>query len=183
MPSVASALLGGQRSHTAVDTHLDTAAKARGSAAWQRESRVRGPSDRRVTGRRGRWPYFGAPQRRLVFAGFGIWIGLALPWFISRPLGVSRHASPIAASWVLWAGLMVLAGAVARWRLLALVSALTGGGTAFVLGFWQMLVILQRCGFDVHLRCFPGPGLFVVQALAALGLFQGYRLLRGMRTG
>lgn len=109
----------------------------------------------------------------------GIWIGTALPWFVFRPLGVTRYASAMAASWVLWAGLMMLAGAVARWRLLALVSAVAGGGTGFVLGFWQMLVILQRCGFDVHLRCFPGPGLFVVQALAAVGLYQGYKLARG----
>jgi hypothetical protein len=136
-------------------------------------------SSTRTPTQRPRWPYFGAPQRRLVFAGFGIWVGTALPWFVFRPLGLTRYASPVAASWVLWAGLMVLAGAVVRWRLLALVSAVAGAGTAFVLAFWQMLVILQRCGFDVHLRCFPGPGLFVVQALAAVGLYQGYKLVRG----
>ena len=133
--------------------------------------------------KRPRWPYFGAPQKRLVFAGFGIWIGLALPWFIFRPLGISRYASPLAASWVLWAGLMVLAGAVARWHLLALLSALAGGGTAFFFGFWQMLVILQRCGFDFQLQCFPGPGVFIVQATAMVVLYQAYLLFQTMRSG
>jgi hypothetical protein len=119
----------------------------------------------------------------MVFAGFGIWLGTALPWFIFRPLGLSRHAAPLAASWVLWAGLMVLAGAVARWRVLAIFSAVAGGATAFAVAFWQMAVILQRCGFDVHLQCLPGPGLFVVQALAVLAAVQGYRLGRISRTG
>ena len=132
---------------------------------------------------RPRWPYFGPPQKRLVFAGFGIWIGIALPWFIFRPLGITRYASPLAASWILWAGLMAMAGAMARWRTLALISAVMGGGTALFFGFWQMLVILQRCGFDVQLECFPGPGLFVVQAAAAVVLFQGWRLFQGMRSG
>ena len=73
-------------------------------------------SSTRTPTQRPRWPYFGAPQRRLVFAGFGIWVGTALPWFVFRPLGLTRYASPMAASWVLWAGLMALAGAVVRWR-------------------------------------------------------------------
>lgn len=133
-------------------------------------------SSRFASTERPRWPYFGTPQRRLLVAGFGVWIGTALPWFLFRPLGVSRHASPVAASWVLWAGLMLLAGAVARWRLLALVSALAGGTTAFGLASWQLLVILQRCGIDIHLQCVPGPGLFIVQGLAVLGLLQGHRL-------
>lgn len=131
---------------------------------------------------RPKWPYFGAPQKRLVLAGFGIWVGTALPWFIFRPLGITRHASPLAASWVLWAGLMVLAGAVARWRLLALVSALVGGGTALTLAFWQMLLIFQRCGFDTQLECVPGPGVFLVQSTAAVGLFQSYLLFQMMRS-
>ena len=52
-----------------------------------------------------------------------------------------------------------------------------------MVGFWQMIVILQTCGFDLQLQCFPGPGVFVVQAAATLGLFQGYRLFRAMRSG
>jgi hypothetical protein len=132
---------------------------------------------------RPRWPYFGPPQKRLVFAGFGIWIGLALPWFVFRPLGITRYASPLAASWVLWAGLMAMAGAMARWRLVALISALLGGGTALYIGFWQMLLILQRCGLDVRLQCFPGPGVLLVQAVAAVVLFQAWQLFQGLRSG
>jgi hypothetical protein len=132
---------------------------------------------------RPRWPYFGPPQKRLVFAGFGIWIGLALPWFVFRPLGITRYASPLAASWVLWAGLMAMAGAMARWRLLALISALLGGGTALYIGSWQMLLILQRCGLDVRLQCFPGPGVLLVQAVAAVVLFQAWQLFQGLRSG
>jgi hypothetical protein len=132
---------------------------------------------------RPRWPYFGPPQKRLVFAGFAIWIGLALPWFIFRPLGIARYASPLAASWILWAGLMAMAGAMARWRLLALISALLGGGTALYIGFWQMLLILRRCGFDLQLQCFPGPGVLIVQATAVVVLFQCWRLFQDGRAG
>jgi len=136
-----------------------------------------------TSGKRARWPYFGPPQKRLVFAGFAIWIGTALPWFVFRPLGITRYASPLAASWILWAGLMAMAGAMARWRLVALISALLGGGTALYIGFWQMLLILQRCGFDARLQCFPGPGVFVIQATAAVVLFQAWRLYQGLRSG
>lgn len=132
---------------------------------------------------RPRWPYFGPPQKRLVFAGFGIWIGLALPWFIFRPLGISRYASPLAASWVLWAGLMAMAGAMVRWRLLALVSAVLGGVTALYIGVWQTALIVQRCGFDLQLQCFPGPGVILVQATALVVLFQAWRLFQGARPG
>ena len=53
-----------------------------------------------------RWPYFGRPQKTLVFAGLATWAGVALPWFFFRPLNITRYASPLAASWLLWAGLM-----------------------------------------------------------------------------
>ncbi len=139
-------------------------------------------SKRSPSAERPRWPYFGPPQKRLLFAGFGIWIGTALPWFVFRPLGVTRYASPLAASWILWAGLMALAGAMARWRMVALVSAVMGGGTALYIGLWQMVLILQRCGFDTRLRCFPGPGVVVVQAAAAVVLFQAWRLFQGLRS-
>jgi hypothetical protein len=134
-------------------------------------------------GERPRWPYFGPPQKRLVFAGFAIWIGLALPWFIFRPLGISRYASPLAASWVLWAGLMAMAGAMARWRLVALISGLLGGATAMYMGVWQTLLILRRCGLDLQFQCFPGPGVFIVQLAAGVVLFQAWRLFQGLRTG
>lgn len=130
-----------------------------------------------------RWPYFGKPQKVMVFAGFGMWIGVALPWFVLRELNITRFASPLAASWVLWAGLMAFAGAVARWRLLAVVSAVAGGGTAFVISFWQLLIIFQRCGFDVRMRCFPGPGVFAIVATSMVVLVQGYRVFMAARTG
>jgi hypothetical protein len=140
-------------------------------------------TERPEAARKPRWPYFGAPQKRLVLAGFGIWIGTALPWFIFRPLDVTRHASPLAASWVLWAGLMVIAGAVARWKVLALLSALAGGATAFTLAVWQMLTVFDACGgVDFGLNCVPGPGVFVVQGTAAVAIFQGWLLLRMVRS-
>lgn len=139
-------------------------------------------SKRPVPAHKPRWPYFGVPQKRLLFAGFGIWIGTALPWFIFRPLGITRYASPLAASWLLWAGLMALAGAVARWRFLALVSAALGGGTALILSGWQMLIILDRCGVDVRLECVPGPGLFLIIATAIVVLVQGWRLFQATRA-
>lgn len=141
-------------------------------------------TERPESAKKPRWPYFGPPQKRLVLAGFGIWIGTALPWFIFRPLDVTRHASPLAASWVLWGGLMVIAGAVARWKLLALLSALAGGATAFTLSSWQMLNIVEVCGgVDFSLNCVPGPGIFFVQGTAAVALFQAWLLLRTARAG
>ena len=140
-------------------------------------------SKRPVPAQKPRWPYFGLTQKRLLFAGFGIWIGTALPWLILRPLGITRYASPLAASWLLWAGLMALAAAVARWRIVALVSALLGGGTALVLSGWQLLLILDRCGIDLRFDCVPGPGLFLVIVAAVVVLVQGRRLVQMMRAG
>lgn len=141
-------------------------------------------TERPVTAEKPRWPYFGAPQKRMVLAGFGIWIGTALPWFIFRPLGITRHASPLAASWVLWAGLMVMAGAVARWKVLAIVSAVLGGVTAFTFASWQMAQILNACGgIDTNLNCVPGPGVFIVQGTAGVALFQAWRLRQTARPG
>jgi len=139
-------------------------------------------SKRPVPTQKRRWPYFGVAQKRLLFAGFGIWVGTGLPWFIFRPLGLTRYASPLAASWLLWAGLMALAGAVARWRILALASAVLGGGTALVLSGWQLLVILDRCGIDLRLECVPGPGLFLILAAAVVVLRQSWRLVQMMRA-
>jgi hypothetical protein len=125
-----------------------------------------------------RWPYFGKPQKLILFAGFGIWLGLGLPWFVFRPLGVTRYASPMAATWVLWAGLMTLAGAIARWRFLAVLSGVAGAVTAFVMAFWQMLRVFDACGIDFKLECFPGPGVFAVEAAAILALYQSYKIFR-----
>lgn len=127
-----------------------------------------------------RWPYFGAAQKRLLFCGFVIWIATALPWLIIRPLGISRHASPLAASWLLWAGLMSMAGAMARWRMLALTSAVLAGGTAIVLAGWQTLDVLDRCQLRhaVALRCVPGPGLFILLVASVFVLFQAWRIFQ-----
>lgn len=126
----------------------------------------------------GRWPYLGPPQKRMLVAALAVWGGVGLPWFVFRPLGITRYASPLAASWVLWAGLMAIAGAVVRWKLVAVFSAVAGAATALSIGFWQTLVILDNCGFRFQLQCFPGPGVFVVQAAAGFALYQAYRMFR-----
>lgn len=123
-----------------------------------------------------RWPYFGQPQRVLIFCGLAMFFGSILPWVIIRPFNFS--ASALARAWTLWAGLMAMAGGVARWRPLVLTSAVGAGGVAGYLAFWQGLRIFQDCAVRhiVRFRCVPGPGLLIVLAAGLVALWQAWRL-------
>lgn len=101
------------------------------------------------------WPYLGPLQKRLLLAGIAIWIGCALPWAVV--VGKALWGAPMAVSWVLWAGLVVVSGAVVRWRAVAILSALGGGGVAVFFAVWQTMHVFTNCGFTIH--CVPGPGL------------------------
>jgi hypothetical protein len=118
------------------------------------------------------WPYF-APQLFLLFAAIAIFVGAFLPWALV--LGQSLRGSPLAVSWVLWGGLMTLAAAIVPWRLLFVVSTLTGGGTAAGVAAWQTIRILDRC--PLSLDCLPGPGLGLVLGGGVAGLYLGARFL------
>lgn len=100
------------------------------------------------------WPYF-PPQFFLLFAAIAVFVGSFLPWALV--LGQSLRGAPLAVSWTLWAGLMMLAGTFVRWRLLFLLSGGGGGGVAVGIGLWQTARIFERCSFS--LDCLPGPGL------------------------
>lgn len=134
----------------------------------------------RAPGARPRWPYFGPAQKLLVGCGFAIWIGVALPWVILPPVDIYLRVSPLTVSWLLWAGLMTLAGGIAPWRPAALASAVGGGGTAVYLAMWQTQRLLQRCGLSslASLDCLPGPGLLLAFGAGALALWQAWRILR-----
>jgi hypothetical protein len=122
----------------------------------------------------GRWPYFGRPQKRLLVAGIAMWIGALLPWVMI--LGQSLRAAPLALSWALWAGLMTLAGASVRWRNIATLSAVLGGGGAIYLTTWQATTLFKAC---LSTQCLPGPGLVLLLAAGVFALIQALGLFRG----
>ena len=123
-----------------------------------------------------RWPYFGKAQKRLLVSGVVMWIGAILPWVLL--LGHSLRAAPLAVSWALWAGLMTLAGASVRWRNLATLSAVLGGGGAVYLTMWQATT-LRVC---LSSQCLPGPGLVLLFAAGVFALVQALVLFRGRST-
>jgi hypothetical protein len=130
---------------------------------------------------RARWPYFGRAQRRLLGCALAIWLASALPWVVIPPIGFWGRASALSVAWMLWGGLMTLAAAIAPFRVVAVVSALTGGATAVYLAGWQALRLMRLCdGGDIAaLRCFPGPGLFIALAAGVLAMWQGRRAATG----
>ena len=130
---------------------------------------------KRAREERRRWPYHGAPQRALLFAAAGVFLGAALPWALI--LGRWLWASPLAISWVLWAGLMTIVAAWVPWRPVVVLSALVGGGTAVGFAVWQTARIFDAC--PLSLECLPGPGVGVLLAAGAAALYQAVQLLRG----
>lgn len=106
-----------------------------------------------------------------------MWVGAFLPWLLI--LGQSLRASPLAASWALWAGLMTIAAASVRWRTIATLSAALGGGGAVYLAGWQATKLLTVC---VSLQCLPGPGVLVLFAAGVFALVQAVRLFRDRPT-
>jgi hypothetical protein len=133
---------------------------------------ARGKGESRAEKRR-RWPYLPG-QEILLAAGIGIIAGTALPW--AFVLDRFLWGSPLAIMWAFWAGLMTLAGSAVRWRPLALVSALAGGGAAVAFAVWQTARILDRC--PLSLDCVPGPGLGFLLAGGGAAVYWSARLLR-----
>ena len=125
---------------------------------------------------RPRWPYFGSAQKILIGCGIGIWMCSSLAWVIIRPFNFP--ASALARAWVLWAGLMTMGAGIARWRMVAVISAVIGGGTAIYLGSWQLLKVFDDCDLShmLDLRCVPGPGLVMTLAAGFISVWQGWRL-------
>ena len=124
-----------------------------------------------------RWPYFGKAQKRLLVSGVVMWIGAILPWVLI--LGHPLRATPLAVSWTLWAGLMTLAGASVRWRNIATLSAVLGGGGAVYLAVWQATALFKTC---LSSQCLPGPGLVLLFAAGVFALVQALVLFRGRST-
>jgi hypothetical protein len=129
---------------------------------------------KRGAGHRKRWPYLGPPQRALLFAAAGVFLAAALPWALILERWL--WGSPLAISWVLWAGLMTIVAAWMPWRVVVVVSALAGGGTAVVLAVWQTARIFDVC--PLSLQCLPGPGLGVLLAAGTAALYQTVQLVR-----
>ena len=120
-----------------------------------------------------KWPYLGPPQKRLLIAGITMWVGAVLPWVLV--LGQSLRAAPLAMSWALWAGLMTLAAASVRWRMIAALSALLGGGGALYLAVWQSTTLFKAC---LSTNCLPGPGVMLLFGAGILGLLQALTLFK-----
>lgn len=109
----------------------------------------------------------------LLFAALGLLVGTALPWAVI--LGRALWASPTAAAWCLWAGLMTLAGASIKPRRLALASAAVGGAVGVFFGVWQTATVFSLCGLT--LGCVPGPGLGFVIAGGLGALYLVWRIV------
>lgn len=109
----------------------------------------------------------------MLLGAIALFAGAALPWAVI--LGKALWGSPTAVAWILWAALMVLAGGVVRWPVLAAVSGIAGGSTAIFLALWQTAKILSVC---LSPQCLPGPGLGLVLAGGGAGVLYGLRLLR-----
>ena len=122
---------------------------------------------------RKRWPYLGPPQRAILFASFGIFLGTALPW--AAVVGRFLWGSPVAITWTLSAGFMALAAGMVRWRLLVVPSAALGGATAVFFAAWQTMRILDRCGLTIY--CLPGPGLGLLLIGGLVAVYQSARLV------
>ncbi len=131
---------------------------------------------KRVREERRRWPYHGAPQRALLFAAAGVFLAAALPWALVLERWL--WGSPLAISWVLWAGLMTVVAAWVPWRLVVVLSALLGGGTAVGFAVWQTARIFDVC--PLSLECLPGPGVGMLLAAGGAALYQAVQLLRGV---
>lgn len=123
-------------------------------------------------GEQKKWPHFAA-QRTLLYAGLGMMVGAFLPWALI--LGQGLGASPMARAWILWAGLMTLAGTMTRWRPVVISSAALGGATAVYFSVWQTGKIMSAC---LSLQCLPGPGLGVLLFAGGAALYWTYRMLR-----
>jgi hypothetical protein len=127
---------------------------------------------RAKAGEQRRWPYFAA-QRTFLYAGLGIIIGAFLPWALI--LGQGLGASPMARAWTLWAGLMILAGTMAKWRPLVISSGLLGGGAAVYFSLWQTSKIVSTC---FSAQCLPGPGLGLLLFGGGAAVWWSYRMIR-----
>jgi len=122
------------------------------------------------------WPHLGRAQKRLLIAGIVMWVGAFLPWLLI--FGHSLRAAPLAVSWALWAGLMTLAGASVRWRAVATLSALLGGGGALYLAGWQMTKLAGTC---LSAQCLPGPGVLLLTLAGGAAVVQAFVLFRDRR--
>jgi hypothetical protein len=116
---------------------------------------------------------------RLVGSAVAMWFAAALPWVVIRPVNFWSGASALAVAWMLWAGLMTVGAAIARSRVIVVVSALSGGGTAVYLAGWQTLHLLRLCHLDdvAGLRCFPGPGVLLSVTAGLLAMWEGAHLI------
>lgn len=121
-----------------------------------------------------RWPYLGALQKNLLLDGLGVWLACALPWAVV--LGKALWGAPMAVSWVLWGGLVTIAGAIAKWRVIAALSGLAGGAVAVFFAAWQTVHIFDGCGFT--LSCVPGPGLGVLLVTGVFAVAHSVLLYR-----
>lgn len=122
--------------------------------------------------RTSRWPYVSS-QKILLLAAIAILAGTSLPWAII--LGKALWGTPLAVSWTLWGGIMVLASAAVPSRKIVIASALIGGAVAVYFGIWQATRIVSKC---FSFECLPGPGLGLLLTGGVVALYQTVRMFR-----
>ena len=114
----------------------------------------------------------------MLAASVAIFLGSALPWALV--LGRFLWGSAAALTWTLSGGLLALAASLVRRRLLALASALGGGGIAVVFALWQTARIFDRCGLTFD--CVPGPGLGLLLGGGGLAVYWAARAALAWRS-
>lgn len=107
-----------------------------------------------------------------------MWVACALPWAVF--LGRALWGAPMAVTWALWAGLVTIAAAVVKWRTIAVLSGLAGGGVAVFFAIWQTVHMIDRCGFTIS--CVPGPGLGLLLLAGAAAAWHSVLLHRHKGT-
>lgn len=122
-----------------------------------------------------RWPYLGAPQKRMIVASILVLVGAVTPWV--EHLGGTVLGVQGAGVWTLAAGGIGLAGALFRRRPVVVVHAAVLAITPLVLGGWQTArLVAIGCDFRV---CAPSFGLLLTIAGGGLAAAATWRLARG----
>jgi hypothetical protein len=119
-----------------------------------------------------RWPYAGEGQKTLLLAAGMALIASFLPW-LSTPVGnmSGMHGPGV---WTLYAAVLGIAGAMIKWRRVALLHALPLGVAATLLPVWQLLRIADRVGWFAGWA--PATGMVLAFGAGRLALRAAWRL-------
>lgn len=130
-------------------------------------------SPQSAAGARVRWPYQGRPQLHLLLAAVPLVVGSFLPWLETGLLTFPGTAGP--GLWTLCAGVVALAGAMAKRRVIVLGHAAVVAMAGVGLPVWQVARMARLVGWE---GWFPGTGMFLVLVGGVASAVAAVRLAR-----